>query len=799
MPLPCLSASRASRVLAVTLSANPVINGEALFAAAAVLALVSGAAALTLSKEVGSRLARALSGLRVAALALLFACLFEPLAVVFSGPGETEVAVLVDRSESFSIPDAAAGGKTRAEAAAGLLGLEGRRGKGLSREALIERLSRASRVRLFAFGSELRELALRPDGRLDPRELEPVEAGTDLAGALSGALASSGAISGIVLVTDGVHTEDSDLREAASSLAASGVPVYAVAVGSSALRDVEIRSVSALRTVRKDTRLTVRAHVASRGLGSITVPVRLKELTGGRERLVAEKSVTLGERGHGKDLFVSPPREVRFEFLPEESGLKEYAVEVPVLAEEAVPENNRRVFALSVVRRKIKVLYMEGTEYKRAGRKLWEFQYLKQAVEEDPDIEVTCLLRRDVERAWEAGIYTVQDEEHGFPKTRGGLFEYDVIISSDIDIEFFTEEQLKNTVEFVARRGGGFVMIGGWTAFGPGGYDESVVDKMLPVDMTGRFDGYVENEEFRLELTEEGLRHPLMRLDPDPEGNRLIWARAPEFFGHNMVQRAKPGAAVLAVHPEERNLYGKSVIIAVQEYGRGRSMAFATDTTAGWGTAFEEEFGKDGDNRHYRRFWQVAIRWLAQYRLDAPGKLVTLEPDSVFLERGAEVRIPARVFDEDYEPARGAEVGLTVVGPGGGKEELRLKEDPSRAGLYLTQTRFERAGRYELHARARLGGKNLGEDAVVLSVGPSLKEFDRPEADRDLLRNLAELTGGKFYELDGAERLPADLLDDLHALRSRREASLWDSPAVWAAIVVLLSVEWLIRRRNGLP
>ena len=86
-------------------------------------------------------------------------------------------------------------------------------------------------------------------------------------------------------------------------------------------------------------------------------------------------------------------------------------------------------------------------------------------------------------------------------------------------------------------------MIGGWTAYGPGGYDEDVIDKMLPVDMLGgRNEKYVENEEFVWDVTPEGFEHPIMRLVADPDENRKIWEEKQRIFkGHNMVQRAKPG------------------------------------------------------------------------------------------------------------------------------------------------------------------------------------------------------------------------------------------------------------------
>ena len=92
----------------------------------------------------------------------------------------------------------------------------------------------------------------------------------------------------------------------------------------------------------------------------------------------------------------------------------------------------------------------------------------------------------------------MQDPVNGFPTTKRELFKYDIIIASDVDLIYFTDEQLKWIVESVHDHGGGFVMIGGWTSFGSGGYDESVIDKMLPVDMQGRADGYFDGASFKM-------------------------------------------------------------------------------------------------------------------------------------------------------------------------------------------------------------------------------------------------------------------------------------------------------------
>ena len=72
-------------------------------------------------------------------------------------------------------------------------------------------------------------------------------------------------------------------------------------------------------------------------------------------------------------------------------------------------------------------------------------------------------------------------------------------------------------------------------------------------------------------------------------------------------------------------------------------------------------------------------------------------------------------------------------------------------------------------------------------------------ANAALLGRLTALSGGEVIDpATASERLtdafgPACLTD-----RQRREVSLWDSWPVLALIVALATVEWIVRKRNGL-
>jgi len=709
-----------------------------------------------------------LAACRLLALAVLLACLARPtVRQAASSEQDPNLVVAIDVSRSMSIEDYD-GPTSRLDRIRTAL-----RQKGLFRE-----LQRRYRLRLFEFDTEARE-ALSLDALVSKGDR------TNLARSIEevGQSADANTIAAL-LATDGADNAGEGVLASTASLERKGVPLLAIGVGAEEVRDISIVAISTRKIVRLNTRVEVRVRLRHTGFLHHLVPVviaRAGDEVARKEAALTEDDVT-----------------VAFEFTPTEEGLARYEVLVPVQAGEVIPENNRRGFSVNASRRKIRALYMEGSQYRRANRQFWEYQYLVQALLEDEDVEVTPLFRNDVKAAQEVGVGYVTHPDKGFPRDRRDLFSYDVVISSDIDIELFTEGQLSNLVEFVGEHGGGFVMIGGWTSFGAGGYDESIIDQMLPVDMLGRQDRYTENVSFRWQLTPEAYDHPIMRLVDDPDRNRAIWKSMPHFKGYNNVLRAKPGATALAVHPTERTQYGRRVMLAVQHYGKGRSMAFMPDTTAGWGEDFEDFFGEGGDNRHYRKFWKNAIRWLAAYRINVPNQLVALQTNRNLYERGQTASIEVAVLDTEYEPSGGAEVELEARLPSGEVIRRRLAPDLSREGVYAWDLALPASGTYRLSARAREAAGLLGEDQAELEVEGSTAEFRDFGLNRILLSTLAGRTHGRYYDLDEVGSLLDDLTETSRRTVRTETRDLWDHGLVYLALVALFSAEWVTRRRKGL-
>jgi len=137
-------------------------------------------------------------------------------------------------------------------------------------------------------------------------------------------------------------------------------------------------------------------------------------------------------------------------------------------------------------------------------------------------------------------------------------------------------------------------MCGGYFSFsgysGRAGFAGTPIEAVLPVLSDRGFDDRVEMVQgYRMALTAAGRAHPIT--------TGLAWDGDYLMLGYNRVQ-AKPGAEVLAD-------YNGDPQIAVAEFGRGRSMAFASDVAPHWAGTFVHW-------PDYATFWTRAIRWLAR-------------------------------------------------------------------------------------------------------------------------------------------------------------------------------------------
>jgi hypothetical protein len=337
--------------------------------------------------------------------------------------------------------------------------------------------------------------------------------------------------------------------------------------------------------------------------------------------------------------------------------------------------------------------------------------------------------------------------------------------------------------------GGGLLTLGGYHAYGAGGYAHTPLADVLPF-LVSDGDGQRETA-LRLGLTPEGRVHPILSgLERE-----LTSGRPPALEGLTRVGRAKPGAQVLLTGPGEEGR-PPDIVLAAQRYGKGRVVSFTGDTSWRWFRS--PEYG--GPDGLYGRLWGQTIRWLLEREpeVEKTGDPVVLFTDRPVYRIGETVRIRARVSGPDGTPVSDATVEVRRTGPGG-EERLALSPLPRVPGHYEVRVRAMRAGESGLAATASRNGSEIGTATGSYRVEDASIEMDNVDLDEDRLGAIAAASGGRYYHSPPtAEAVARDIRGTLAGLRRREETRLVNAPLFFLLFVLLTGGEWALRKRRNL-
>jgi uncharacterized membrane protein len=573
-------------------------------------------------------------------------------------------------------------------------------------------------------------------------------------------------LASVVLLTDGCRNQGGGAVEAARLLKARGVPLHTVGLGHEPPpRDFEVVRADAPRRVRRNSEVEVLVTVRHT---DYTEPFDV-QISRGTSVLLTQRVTPDPD---------SDTRQVRFAFTPDHEGTATYRIEIPVAADERLTANNAREFVLEIQDDRLPVLYVEGSPR-------LEYRFLRRAMYRDPDFRVVGLLRLASKRFYVQGADSGEGYlTEGFPTTADQLYKFQALILGDIEASYFSAEQLRLIEAFVRERGGGLLMLGGVNSFGLGGYAGTLVEKALPVRIAATDAPYTDDL-ITARLADGALEHPVMRVAPDAGQSRAEWESAPRLIGLTPLAGVKPGATLLLRDDQQ----GRP-ILAVQNYGTGRSAAFMSGGSWYW------RVSRPASDEFHERVWKQMVRWLVVGARDH----LAVETDADTYARRDPVQIRAAVFGADLRPLNDARVTATVTDPLGNREPVPMDWTLSEEGVYRCRYVPEMEGDYTVAVQAE--GLDVKPVTKGFLVAEPTVEYNNAGLKRDLLREMARTTGGAYFEyprLDGlGERLRADA-DEAQRRGSTPEVlALWDMPALLIVLFVLLGAEWLLRRRKGL-
>lgn len=697
-----------------------------------------------------------LLGLRMAALAALCVVLFDPGRWV-TPPEIRMPAWLVLQDVSSSMNQPAGGEATRASAAVKLAG-----------QAAASARSNGVPLRIHPFADNLSTAVEAPPQAATGNGTRVVPAITRL---LEEAAATGDPVAGLIVLSDGRQTGDSSQSEMdALALRARSldVAVHTVTLGADATpADLELIQPRAAITAFAGQPLRIPFALKSTGLDPVRPTVTLRD-AGGKE--LATKPV---------DLAPGATVSAAFEIAaPPESA--QWTMETPALPGEVRSSNNSATVNIRVLTSKTRVFLVEGAPY-------WDSKFLAQLLRSQTHVELQSVHRLSDQRYFriDSGSNSEADRPV-FPKTLEELARFDLVVFGKNADPFLTPENAAMLRAYVRDHGGAVLFSRGKPTTG----EVPELEPLEPVVWGG-----VGMADFRFTPTRDGEAAGLFgQALPAPDAS--LWASLPTLRDGRGVSLVKPFARVLAEGSGTGSGApgGKFPALVVSRYGQGVTGLVNGDGL--WKWDFFPEARELGNC--YEDFWTQVIQWMASYSEFLPGQDFSLRLPAM---RGATgLTVPASVSYRGPKPVPKPEV--RIVAPDGTATSVApaAVADPSGRPAWRLAFTPDRPGRWLLKlVDPRKSAPPTPEVAFTVPAPPA--ETDDLSADPTLMAALARVTGGTAVEPKEFSAFLGGAFDGSRTTTRDSGAvwhSTWRNPSVAIAIALLLALEWLLRRRQGL-
>jgi hypothetical protein len=289
----------------------------------------------------------------------------------------------------------------------------------------------------------------------------------------------------------------------------------------------------------------------------------------------------------------------------------------------------------------------------------------------------------------------------------------------------------------------------------------------------------------RVTLTAAGEAHPIMQIGSSPDDTKRRWAAIPPLAAVSSLGAPRPGSSVLALTAGPGGV--TRALVAVHRLGEGRAMVFTGEASWRWRMMLP------ADDHSYDRFWRQSVRWLGQ---NAPPPVQVSVPSA---SSAGDIPIDVVARDSAFVPQHGATVDVQVISADGRVAAASGRAQEGTPGRYSATVHVREPGLYRVVASARVGSRGLATATGSLLVGGADDELRDPWLDTGALSRIARASGGAAI---AATEIPAALerlRAGVPAVTLAQHQDLWSKPWSFAILVALLSTEWLVRRRLGLP
>lgn len=728
----------------------------------------------------GRSLVWGLMSMRIAAVVLLLFVLLKPVWVSSqSSPRRPVVAVIVDTSQSMSQIDH--GTESRYEQV-----------QSWHSGPTVEMLKQRFDLKWYNEAGVELEAGVLPT--------QPTGARSDLGRAVSRVqreLRGQDA-AGVILVSDGRDTQRDttvpamqDAPIAVHTIGFQAPDRDALTLGSGDV-SLSLNRIDAPRRGRVGNQLMIHAVVSKRGGGAVTSQLSLQRMG----QTLASVPISFQDGSNQQNVTLT--------WTPQRVGDFALRARVAAVPREINTADNIRTLQIRVESEPIRVLLLEGVL--RPG-----YPFLRDRLRQDPDIDLVSVVRTasgpQGRAAFQSATRQIMTPER--------LKQFDVVLLGDVQASMLDETSWVNLQRWIigedtqpaegqdgSTTGGALLVLGGYANLGPEGLLTTPLAGALPVELSSISQTVA--GPFTFTLTPAGLNHPATRLLPEPARTRDLLQQQPKLAGIIATGKTRPAATVLARHPESNPAEPQGagyVVLAIQPYGQGQVALLTADTLWRWSRAARLAGVAD---TAYARFWSQCIRYLAGRKTEQPDALV-VSTDQTDYEQDDPVKITATL-----DPTAGELAGFeTSTGhvrtalelPNGERVDVPMSQRPSDPTVWQGVAYPGVGGLLRVESQWIAQGQAHVDATSDFRVSSSVTEMADPRPDPAWLRRLATEGNGFFAYIRGdtAQQAMLDALDAQPRVRTTVSTSaLWNSPWLLLIFIVLLAVEWTLRRRHRL-
>jgi len=567
--------------------------------------------------------------------------------------------------------------------------------------------------------------------------------------------ATGASLGAVILISDGADNSGAISQAELSEIASFGVPIHSVGIGRESIpEDQELSEVLLPEKALPGTTLSAR--------------VAIRHDQGGNARIKVYDGDTFLTT---QDIVLRNDQNMTLAFVDievPEPGQLDLRFTLDPVNNESNLANNTRATVVDVEESRYKVLYVEGEPR-------WEYKFMQRALNDDPSIQLSTLLKVTPNKYYRQGIESPEQLENGFPTERAELFNYDALIIGSLNAAELTSEQHAMIRDFVSNRGGSLMMLAGLNGLGLGGWGETVVNEILPSRLSAGNAEFV-REKAPVTLTDSGRLAPMLQFSDSESENERLWSELPEVADHQQLGPLRPAATILLGVNVEGRIHP---LLVTQPYGKGQSYILATGGTWRWQMSLPV-----ADMRH-ETFWRQLTRGL-----------VANSPRSFELSsrvQNEEISVRAQVRDPDAEENQALAISAVVSSQNNDVVSLDLQPVPGQPGVYEASFAPNQTGLYSIEAISRVG-ENLVSATTTAVRYDEGQEIFNVRQNRPLLERISQVTGGQYWNPEQWDEIPEAISYSTAGITEQQISYLWDAPFFFLLLILLKTAEWLLRR-----